>query len=321
MNYKLQVLWPATNVRDLKIWKDIYLGFSTSTNTDCLPTPPSILSALPTPSSASLCPIDPSLPVNNSRNVVNTVRSNGERALPLGCTACNGASMTKTRSYGDLMGAAGLCPIVRRCSDPSITSDVLKMSTMSISAIDDLQNGIEEQDDGIVIHENNLMQFSEVEETKEQLISEIKMYQNLTTTKTYPQVNQNGFVAMNGFDYPSPTKSAVLPPTEELKFPQKCDKNTTDWIESEITNVLLLNVDLKVSKIDHNKSDINHNGQIGFEEDSDNENDLSESKSEVTLCNSPNVAAVQSNGKTSSSAKSNETSTDTLVAENGIVTR
>lgn len=76
---------------------------------------------------------------------------------------------------------------------------------------------------------------------------------------------------------------------------------------------------LKVNKIEYSKSDINHNGEVKKceencpEEDSDNEK--SESKSEVTLCASPMVVNVCRN------AKSNETSTDTLVAENGVISR
>lgn len=37
------------------------------------------------------------------------------------------AAMTKTRSYGDLMGAAEPCPTgqVRRSSDPNITIDLM----------------------------------------------------------------------------------------------------------------------------------------------------------------------------------------------------
>lgn len=45
-------------------------------------------------------------------------------------TGVNGtgpAAMTKTRSYGDLMGAAEPCPTsqVRRSSDPNITIDLM----------------------------------------------------------------------------------------------------------------------------------------------------------------------------------------------------
>lgn len=71
----------------------------------------------------------------------------------------------------------------------------------------------------------------------------------------------------------------------------------------------------------YNKSDINHNGDVKKcdenncgDEDSDNEK--SESKSEVTLCASPMVVTAACRN-----AKSNETSTDTLVAENAIISR
>lgn len=89
------------------------------------------------------------------------------------------------------------------------------------------------------------------------------------------------------------------------------------------SNEYLMNYDMKMPKVGEGEyygiGDINHNGEMNFGEqlkcvDDDSDNDRSESKSEVTLCPSPNVSACRS-------AKSNETSTDTLVAENGIVTR
>lgn len=102
------------------------------------------------------------------------------------------------------------------------------------------------------------------------------------------------------------------------KFPHNLEFEN-NWMKTEFTSELLLNLDLKIVK-DFSKSDINHNGELNCgkcDDDSDNENDRSESKSEVTICNSPNVAASICN----KSATSNETSTDTLVAENGIITR
>lgn len=62
-------------------------------------------------------------------------------------------------------------------------------------------------------------------------------------------------------------------------------------------------------------ADINHNADVKkFENgDEDSDNEKSESKSEVTLCASPMVATACRN------VKSTETSTDTLVAETGVI--
>lgn len=121
-------MWPACNVRDLKLWSDVYLGMNLTSNSIDFP--------LQSPTNAH---IPPSLPANNipSHNsnshpsggsCSSTVVTNGNT----GAACMNGqsgiastvAAMTKTRSYGDLIGAAEFCPIVRRCSDPSITVDL-----------------------------------------------------------------------------------------------------------------------------------------------------------------------------------------------------
>lgn len=98
------------------------------------------------------------------------------------------------------------------------------------------------------------------------------------------------------------------------------DETTKENVEiNEVNHVNCTKYNIKVNKLEYNKGDINHNGDVKkyeencVEEDSDNEK--SESKSEVTLCASPMIANLCRN------AKSNETSTDTLVAENGVISR
>ncbi|XP_044260545.1 myotubularin-related protein 3 isoform X1 [Tribolium madens] len=85
-----KVLWPQCNVRDLQLWREVYLGswesnFSTDGGSGSCPGPPET----------------------------------------------SPSHMTKTRSYGDLINAADVCPNqFRRSSDPSINIDK-KLSVMS----------------------------------------------------------------------------------------------------------------------------------------------------------------------------------------------
>lgn len=86
--YFLKVLWPACNVRDLHLWTEVYIGsLETDSNAECMP-----------------C----------STQTDQTT------------TEVHSPPMTKTRSYGDLMGAAEPCPnLMRRSSDPNITLDTM----------------------------------------------------------------------------------------------------------------------------------------------------------------------------------------------------
>lgn len=84
--HKDKVLWPAYNVRDLTLWTDVYLG---------------------------------SLGGNQ-----NTIHLNAHIQCD-GLANFTGASMSKTRSYGDLMNASIITNgISRRSSDPNMLVDV-----------------------------------------------------------------------------------------------------------------------------------------------------------------------------------------------------
>lgn len=83
------MLWPACNVRDLHLWTEVYIGsLETDSNSECMPSA-----------------------VQQTEQPADEVHS---------------PPMTKTRSYGDLMGAAEPCPYpMRRSSDPNITIDTM----------------------------------------------------------------------------------------------------------------------------------------------------------------------------------------------------
>ncbi|XP_018323498.1 myotubularin-related protein 4 isoform X3 [Agrilus planipennis] len=86
-----KVLWPKINVRDLRLWSEVYLG---------------------------------SLETQR----VSESGPNSSHSGPPGSTLNH---MTKTRSYGDLMCAADLCQdVIRRKSDPNIVVDLLKLNML-----------------------------------------------------------------------------------------------------------------------------------------------------------------------------------------------
>lgn len=209
------------------------------------------------------------------------------------------------------------------------------MSTLSIST---LEMGPDEPRHTEIINVNNeLLITNGHDQTPEKELEESMLEMELTNgikEPNFPPIHQesshinniepietNGFIGNGdnlGFNIDN-TKEDIINLNND-------DFNNDNNEDNEIhlsDNCLKYSSTLKMNnKIDlfNKNSDINHNGDIKkllidndncIEEDSDN--DKSESKSETTLCASPKVVAACRN------AKSNETSTDTLVAENGII--
>uniref|UniRef100_A0AAG5CVR9 Lateral signaling target protein 2 homolog n=1 Tax=Anopheles atroparvus TaxID=41427 RepID=A0AAG5CVR9_ANOAO len=126
-----RVLWPAHNVRDLRLWTEVYLG-SWGGNQQCASDaadyPPANPISLEPPNSHV------GLPVAGRRSVIEggiiggsvgepsvvTVVGNGVSAG--GGQDLNG-SMTKTRSYSDIKEATCGGAMARRSSDPNMTVD------------------------------------------------------------------------------------------------------------------------------------------------------------------------------------------------------
>lgn len=116
---KKQVLWPSCNVRDLKVWSELYLG-STDRATSTLSTASTPITTVTTTHSAPGSVVGssnvPNEDTSDPGDIDDTNLSNG---------------LVKTRSYDDIITACderdGHCSHVdqtRRCSDSSINVDL-----------------------------------------------------------------------------------------------------------------------------------------------------------------------------------------------------
>uniref|UniRef100_A0ABK8F4K8 phosphatidylinositol-3,5-bisphosphate 3-phosphatase n=1 Tax=Anopheles gambiae TaxID=7165 RepID=A0ABK8F4K8_ANOGA len=133
-----RVLWPAHNVRDLRLWTEVYLGSwgghnqpSASEVAD-YPT-----ASVPTggadvvvPGAVGVRSIGPgvvestaSIAVGIGSTSVDAVGDAMASSSPASCSPEQNGSMTKTRSYSDIKEATSGGVMARRSSDPSMTLD------------------------------------------------------------------------------------------------------------------------------------------------------------------------------------------------------
>uniref|UniRef100_A0A182K188 phosphatidylinositol-3,5-bisphosphate 3-phosphatase n=1 Tax=Anopheles christyi TaxID=43041 RepID=A0A182K188_9DIPT len=132
-----RVLWPAHNVRDLRLWTEVYLGswgghnqpspaevtdYPTTTvsagGAEVVPGPVGIRSI-----GSSVVDTGPGITVGGGSASVNVVVAGmATSSTPSSSPEANG-SMTKTRSYSDIKEATSGGVMTRRSSDPSMTLD------------------------------------------------------------------------------------------------------------------------------------------------------------------------------------------------------
>ena len=133
-----RVLWPAHNVRDLRLWTEVYLGSwgghnqpSASEVAD-YPT-----ASVPTggadvvvPGAVGVRSIGPgvvestaSIAVGIGSTSVDAVGDAMASSSPASCSPEQNGSMTKTRSYSDIKEATSGGVMARRSSDPNMTLD------------------------------------------------------------------------------------------------------------------------------------------------------------------------------------------------------
>ncbi|XP_049301044.1 uncharacterized protein LOC125774823 isoform X2 [Anopheles funestus] len=131
-----RVLWPAHNVRDLRLWTEVYLGSwgghnqQSASEVADYPT-----ASVPSGGSDVVSAVggvrsigsgnDPtgSIPVGVGSSSVNVVVDGMATASVTGCSPEQNGSMTKTRSYSDIKEATSGSGMTRRSSDPSMTLD------------------------------------------------------------------------------------------------------------------------------------------------------------------------------------------------------
>lgn len=188
------------------------------------------------------------------------------------------------------------------------------MSALSISTID-IEPEESRNSDIISIVPENLTNGHD--QTPENELAESMLETELTNG-----LKESDFPPLPSINTPKPQPVETNGFEPNLGFNGTCDTKENYLNDIEIDDIhseSCLKHDI-INKIDiYKTADINHNGEIKkceescVEEDSDNEK--SESKSEITLCASPKVVTACRTGK------SNETSTDTLVAENGVISR
>uniref|UniRef100_A0A4Y0BK81 Lateral signaling target protein 2 homolog n=2 Tax=Anopheles funestus TaxID=62324 RepID=A0A4Y0BK81_ANOFN len=131
-----RVLWPAHNVRDLRLWTEVYLGSWGGHNqqsasevadypTASVPSGGSdVVSAVGgVRSIGSVNDPTGSIPVGVGSSSVNVVVDGMATASVTGCSPEQNGSMTKTRSYSDIKEATSGSGMTRRSSDPSMTLD------------------------------------------------------------------------------------------------------------------------------------------------------------------------------------------------------
>uniref|UniRef100_A0A182YAL2 Lateral signaling target protein 2 homolog n=1 Tax=Anopheles stephensi TaxID=30069 RepID=A0A182YAL2_ANOST len=133
-----RVLWPAHNVRDLRLWTEVYLGSwgghnqQSASEVADYPTasvPPSgggsdVVSAVVGVRSIG-AGVDTAGPTGGAPSVVNVVVDGmaSTASVASSCSPEQNGSMTKTRSYSDIKEATSGGVMTRRSSDPSMTLD------------------------------------------------------------------------------------------------------------------------------------------------------------------------------------------------------
>ncbi|XP_052869921.1 myotubularin-related protein 4 isoform X2 [Anopheles cruzii] len=131
-----RVLWPAHNVRDLRLWTEVYLGSWGGGQQQANPSE-DYPGAVGSGSTMTTVPVGASNGADNAPltgadvngAIVNGTAANGGPSVPqaAGQDGLNG-SMTKTRSYSDIKEATnsvagGVGGLARRSSDPSMSVD------------------------------------------------------------------------------------------------------------------------------------------------------------------------------------------------------
>ncbi|XP_058169057.1 uncharacterized protein LOC131284219 [Anopheles ziemanni] len=123
-----RVLWPAHNVRDLRLWSEVYLG-SWGGNQQCASDAAEYPPANPVGHTTDTTAVGPAA---GRRGVEGSIITVGEPSVVAvgsngGVAAAGGqdlnGSMTKTRSYSDIKEATSGGAMARRSSDPNMTVD------------------------------------------------------------------------------------------------------------------------------------------------------------------------------------------------------
>ncbi|XP_041785908.1 uncharacterized protein LOC121601165 isoform X2 [Anopheles merus] len=133
-----RVLWPAHNVRDLRLWTEVYLGSWGGHNqpsaSEVADYPTASVPAggadVVVPGAVGVRSIGPgvvestaSIAVGIGSTSVDVVGDAMASSSPASCSPEQNGSMTKTRSYSDIKEATSGGVMARRSSDPSMTLD------------------------------------------------------------------------------------------------------------------------------------------------------------------------------------------------------